>query len=316
MIDELPINLIEDFPVVSKLYKENFVISDNHLLAGARIIPKNYITELSESIRQQGLYHPILVRKQYHSYQIISGHVRKYAFKKLGNETIPATVIEVDDLQAKIMLITTNRFQHSLEQIEEGWVVQDLIGNHNKSLRECASILNVSRMWVYHRYLLATKLIKEIQLDIIIGLVSPRVATEIAAVHARGQLELSKTIKQHKLSFRESYELIKLIKNKDISDKVKELALNDPRTVIEKTSSGEIVYYSSRMKLSYFANNFQKETNRTSAVLLELIHRIRRDFTGFSELERQILVKDLVTVDKRINELSKSLKQIEQWEGI
>jgi len=69
---------------------------------------------------------------------------------------IPAKTIEVDDLQAEAMLITTNRFQHPLQQIEEAWAVQDLIENHKKSLRECGNILDVSKSWVYHRQLLAT----------------------------------------------------------------------------------------------------------------------------------------------------------------
>ena len=183
MTNELPIELTEDFPVISKFYKESFALSDDHLLIGPRITPKRNIEELAESVKQEGLHHPILVReKEGGGYQVISGHLRKYAFRELGKETIPAKVIEVDDLQAKAMLITTNRFQHPLEQIEEAWVVEDLIQNHDKSLRECAAILNVGKTWVYHRHLLATKLVKEVQLDIVMGLISPRSATEIAAV--------------------------------------------------------------------------------------------------------------------------------------
>ena len=151
-INELPINVIEDFPIISRIYKDNFAMSENHLLTGARITPKTYVEELSESIRQEGLHHPILVRQQNNHYQIISGHIRKYAFKSLGMETIPAKTVEANDILAKAMLITTNRFQHPLEAIEEAWVIQDLIENHKKSLKECAGILNTSKTWVYHRY--------------------------------------------------------------------------------------------------------------------------------------------------------------------
>jgi ParB family chromosome partitioning protein len=311
MMGKLSIDLIEDFPVISKLYKENFNKSDSHLLIGPRIVPKTYIEELAKSIEQEGLHHPILVRKQpYDSYQIISGHLRKYAFKKLAKKTIPVKVIEVDDLQAKAMLITTNRFQHSLEQIEEAWVVQDLIENHNRSLKECAVTLNVSKTWVYHRYLLATKLIKEIQLDIVMGLISPRSATEIATVHAREQQGIVRAVKQRRLSFRETSALIQIIKDENIPVRIKELALDDPRMVIQKVSRNETISYYSGSRLSYFANNFREETNRLLSVSLELIHRIRRDFAGFSEFERQILLKDLTIVTRRINELSNLLKEV------
>ncbi len=308
-INELPINIIEDFPVISRLYKNNFAMSDSHLLTGARITPKSYIEELSESIRQEGLHHPILVRQQNNSYQIISGHIRKYAFKRLGMETILAKTIEADDILAKAMLITTNRFQHPLEPIEEAWVIQDLIKNHKKSLKECASILNTSRSWVYHRYALATKLIRDIQLDIVMGLISPRAAIEIAGVHAREQQKIAQTVKQRRLSFRETSHLVQIIKAKNIPDRIKELALDDPRTVIEKLSQNEKVFYA-KSELGYFASNFQEEVYNLSSVSLEVIHRIRRDFTGFSESEQEVLLKDLGTVNKRIRELSKLLKEI------
>ena len=308
-IDELPINMIEDFPVISRIYKDNFTMSDNHLLIGARITPKTYVEELSESIRREGLHHPILVRQQDNNYQIISGHIRKYAFKNLGMKTIPAKRIEADDSLAKAMLITTNRFQHPLSPIEESWVIQDLIENHKKSLRECASILNISKSWVHHRYLLATKLVKNIQLDMVMGLIPARVAVEIAGVHTCGQQKIAKAVKQRKLSFIETTELIKIIKDKDTSDRIKELALDDPRTVIDKLSQNEKVFYA-KSELGYFASNFQEEVYRLSSASLEVIHRIRRDFTGFSESEQEVLFGDLGVVNKRIKELSKLLKEV------
>ncbi len=310
IVQELPINTTRDFPVISKLYKHNFIASTDHLLIGARIIPKTQIEDLAESIRQDGLRHPILVREQPNeNYQVLSGHMRKYAFKRLGRETIPAKIIEADDSLAKAMLITTNRFQHPLESIEEAWVIQDLIKNHKKSLSECARILTMSRSWVYHRYSLAAKLVRDIQLDIVMGLISSRAAIEIAGVHAREQQKIAGAVKQKKLSYREASNLVKIIKDEDISDRVKGLALDDPRTVIDKLSKNEKIFHASS-KLSYFADNFRQETRRLSAVSLELIHRLRRDFTAFSKLEQQTLLKDLNIVDKRVKELSKLLKEV------
>jgi ParB/RepB/Spo0J family partition protein len=310
IVHELPINTTRDFPVISKLYKHNFIASTDHLLIGARIVPKTQIEDLAESIREDGLRHPILVREQSNkSYQVLSGHMRKYAFKRLGKETIPAKIIKADNLQAKALLITANRFQHPLAPIEEAWVIEDLIKNHDKSLNACAAILNMSKTWVYHRYSLAAKLIKQVQLDIAMGLIPPRAGIEIATVHAREQQKIAKSLKQKKLSFRETVTLVKIIKDTDIPDRVKELALNDPRTVIKKLSNNKKIFHASS-KLSYFADNFRQETHRLSAVSLELIHRLRRDFAAFSKLEKQTLLKDLNIVDKRVKELSKLLKEV------
>lgn len=225
-------------------------------------------------------------------------------------DTIPAKVIEADDILAKSLLITTNRFQHPLEPIEEAWVVQDLINNHEKSLKECADILNTGKTWVFHRYALATKLVRDIQMDMVMGLILPRAAIEIASVHARErQKKIARTVKQRKLSFRETKQLIHIIKDKDTSDRTKGLALDDPRTVIGKLSRNEKVFYN-KSELGYFASNFREEVYKLSSVSLEVIHRIRMDFAGFGGSEQEVLLKDLGIVNKRIKELSKLLKEL------
>ena len=215
-------------------------------------------------------------------------------------ETIPAKVIEAGDILARSML----------EPIEEAWVVQDLIDNHQKSLKECADIFNTGKTWVFHRYALATKLVRDIQLDIVMGLILPRAAIEIASVHARErQKKIARTVKQRKLSFRETKQLIHIIKDKDTSDRIKGLALDDPRTVIGKLSRNEKVFYN-KSELSYFASNFREEVYKLSSVSLEVIHRIRMDFAGFGGSEQEVLLKDLGIVNKRIKELSKLLKEL------
>jgi ParB family chromosome partitioning protein len=311
MMNELPVDSIEDFPVISKLYKQNFSESNSHLLIGARIVPKSYIEELAESIRQEGLHYPVIVRRQCNGYQLLSGHLRKYAFKKLKKDVIPAKVIEVDDSKAKAMLITSNRFQHSLEAIEEAWVVKELIDVNNQSLRECANLLRMGKSWVSNRYMLATHLIREIQIDIVMGLIPARIATEIGSVHARGQLKVCSTIKRHKLSFRESHELIKIIKDKNTSNWIKKLALNDPRTVISKLADGDNeIYHSAKEKLSYFASNFQDEVHNLTMVSLEVLHRLNRDFVRFTAREQKILFDDLKRAYRKIIQLKKKMEEL------
>lgn len=317
MIKKIPIKLVKDFPVICDIYKQNLKGIDSHIVIGARIIDKNVIDELADSISRDGLRHPVTVRMEGNGYQMIDGHVRKYALKKLIRGGILANIIEADDLASRVMLITNNRLQHPLEAIEESWVIKELIEKHKQSLRECANLIGVSKSWVYHRYILARQLVNEIQLDIVMGIIPARIACEIASVHARGQLKLAETIKRHKLSYRESHELIKIIKDREISDRIKELAIDDPRTVIKKQSGNKVISYSSKTQLSYFANNFREEVNRLISISLELTHRIKRDFGGnpptfggFSKFEKQILLKGLTIVDKRIQGLSNVLKGV------
>ena len=50
------------------------------------------MARLCESIRLHGVLSPILVRRDGEDYEIVSGHRRVFASRKLGLETIPAVV--------------------------------------------------------------------------------------------------------------------------------------------------------------------------------------------------------------------------------
>lgn len=65
--------------------------------------------ELVESISQNGVLDPIIVRKSIDDkYEIIAGHNRVRACKTLNMQTVPATIKNVDDDTAKLIMIDTN----------------------------------------------------------------------------------------------------------------------------------------------------------------------------------------------------------------
>ena len=68
---------------------------------------------LIESVRHFGVVTPILVRKSKYpkyekTYELISGHRRRFAAEKAGLATIPAFVLDMDDDTADIMMVDTN----------------------------------------------------------------------------------------------------------------------------------------------------------------------------------------------------------------
>lgn len=65
--------------------------------------------ELIESIRMQGILTPVLVRPDDEDgYEMISGHRRMHAAKRLGLETIPAIVKEMTDDESTIAMVNAN----------------------------------------------------------------------------------------------------------------------------------------------------------------------------------------------------------------
>ena len=66
--------------------------------------------EMIESVREHGVITPILVRprKEGDGYEIISGHNRVEACRRAGIETIPATIRDLDDDTAIILMVDSN----------------------------------------------------------------------------------------------------------------------------------------------------------------------------------------------------------------
>ena len=77
---------------------------------------------LTDSIRQNGVLVPITVRPTEDGrYEIISGHRRIHACKKLGIETIPALITQVDRDSAVIFMVDSNLQRESLLPSEKAF---------------------------------------------------------------------------------------------------------------------------------------------------------------------------------------------------
>ena len=66
---------------------------------------------LSESIREQGILSPLLVRKIENTnreYEVISGHRRLFAAEKAGLREVPVIITEMDRISASIALVDSN----------------------------------------------------------------------------------------------------------------------------------------------------------------------------------------------------------------
>jgi len=309
MENRIPLSKVIDFAGIENIYEENFNQVGTHQLIGARLVSNQMVEEMAGSIEAEGLYHPVLVREHGERFEIISGHLRKEAFLRLDRAEIEGRVIKADDVGAKAMLITTNRNQHPLSAIEEAWVVDNLLTKEKISIRECARVLKVSASWVCHRRSLVRDLIRNVQIDVLLGLVSAKAAIQIASVHAREQLKISELSKERGLSLREVEQLVRIMKRDDINDEIKELALDDPREVIKSIEEKKRIIYK-RGELSYFASSFKYELDKIGEGLMEVVHRLRRDYSSFSSSDKEVLKRDIFLTKSRVKFLQIELGKI------
>lgn len=79
----------------------------------------SYITELAESIQLSGVISPIVVRLLDSSkYEVVAGHHRLAASKKLGFDTVPAVIREMTDAEAARALTSDNAVRKELTDYE------------------------------------------------------------------------------------------------------------------------------------------------------------------------------------------------------
>ena len=71
--------------------------------------PQDQLAALVQSIRDNGLQQPIIVRRlPQGDYEILAGHNRTAAYREIGYAKIPAIIVDVDDDQAAMIVTETN----------------------------------------------------------------------------------------------------------------------------------------------------------------------------------------------------------------
>ena len=104
------------------------------------------LTELSESIRAQGVIQPIVVRQlPDRTYEIIAGERRWRASRQAGLTEIPVVVREVDDRTVVAMALIENIQREDLNPLEEAQALQRLIDEFDLTHAAAAEAVGRSR---------------------------------------------------------------------------------------------------------------------------------------------------------------------------
>ena len=77
--------------------------------------------KLIESVKENGVLIPVLVRPKENGYEMISGHRRKFALDYLGIKEVDAIIRDLDDDQATILMVDTNIQRENILPTERGY---------------------------------------------------------------------------------------------------------------------------------------------------------------------------------------------------
>lgn len=168
------------------------------------------LSELSDSIKQNGVLQPILVRKKGDKYEIVAGERRYQASKLAGLKEIPAIVREIDDAEVFQLALIENLQRSDLTPIEEARGYRQLLDTKGLTQEELAKILSKSRSAIANTLRLMD-LPREVQDMMEEGQITAGHARAILAVPSEeGRIKLAQKVVAENLTVRQTENLAPL----------------------------------------------------------------------------------------------------------
>ena len=212
------------------------------------------LNELSESIKNHGIFNPIIVRKSLSGYDLIAGERRLRASKLAGLNEIPCIVVEIDDKGMMEVSLLENIQREDLNIVEEARGYNQLIDKLDYTQEDLASRVGKSRSHI-------TNILRILKLpNSILNLLEEN---KITFGHARALLnvenkdyqeELAKKIVKEGLSVRQVESLSK-IKPKTKNGKLTNPYLEDVRKTLERKYSTSVKLTNKTITISYKGND-------------------------------------------------------------
>jgi ParB/RepB/Spo0J family partition protein len=164
--------------------------------------------QIEQSMRLRGQLQPIIVRVHEGGYQVIDGFKRVYAAMDLMIVDMECYLVDVDEQAAKVLILSYNRTNQSMEAWEEAMVLKSLLEGGDLGQRQLAKLVDRSPSWVSRRLSLISKLDEEVATAIRMGGITSRHARALMRLPRGNQVDLVRVISHFHLSSRLSERLV------------------------------------------------------------------------------------------------------------
>jgi ParB family chromosome partitioning protein len=168
------------------------------------------IDALAESIAQQGVMQPLLVRRladHTKGYEVIAGERRLRAALKVGLDVVPAIVKDVDDEQAAVMALIENIQREDLNPMEEARGIKRLLDEFALTHDQIASAIGRSRS-ATSNMLRLLNLATPVQELLMQGAIDMGHARALLALDSADQIQAANLIIAKGLSVRQTEQLV------------------------------------------------------------------------------------------------------------
>jgi len=113
-----------------------------------KVFDEDALNDLADSIREHGVFQPIIVKKSIKGYEIIAGERRVKASRLAGKETIPAIIRDFNDAEMMEIALLENLQRENLNAIEEALAYTKIMESRDLTHTELAKVVGKSQAYV------------------------------------------------------------------------------------------------------------------------------------------------------------------------
>jgi ParB family chromosome partitioning protein len=239
-------------------------------LGQMRVMNMGRILQVEKSMRLHGQLQPVVARVHEGGIQLIDGFKRVYASETLMLDSLQCRLLEIDQDQAKVLLLSYNWSSRSLEPYEEALVLQDLLENHDMDQRHLSRLTGKSTSWVSRRLSLVDKLDDEIAAEIRMGVLTSSHARALMRLPRGNQLAIARVIQSYSLTSRQSNQLVDAYLEAE-DEQSQQLLLRAPERALYRVNVNEPFVEMYDPRLSGYGNEVATSMRKVVAGMQDLL---------------------------------------------
>lgn len=171
------------------------------------------LNELADSIREQGVIQPLVVRPlNQEQYEIVAGERRFRAAKIAGLTHVPCLIKQLDDQTTGAIALIENIQREDLNVMEEAEALQRLVRDFSLTHQQLANVLGQSRASISN-LLRLNGLTGEIKQCLIEGQLEMGHARALLALEGQVQIDTGQQVIQKHLTVRQTEALVKKLQS-------------------------------------------------------------------------------------------------------
>ena len=168
-----------------------------------KVFDKDALAELAKSIKEHGVFQPIIIKKSIKGYEIIAGERRVRASKMAGLDKVPAIIRNLNDEQMMEIALLENLQRENLSAIEEAKAYKSLIDNLHLTQEQLSEKVGKSRSHVTN-ILGLLRLPAEVQDMVVTKKISMGHARVLSKLESDDKIiEMARDIAENKIPVRE-----------------------------------------------------------------------------------------------------------------